>query len=124
MCKTATIRKAVEKSAQEEHEGTGVTMSANADTGQKKESVEPEFFAWKTESLDEELTVQQQRVFARLSRMKEMQEIVAMSNTRPSHVEYSTGKYEGDISKDQKKARSTTVRRIRLHHFWGMREND
>ena len=31
-----------------------------------------------------------------------MQEIVAMSYTGPSHVEDSSGKYEGDISKGQK----------------------
>ncbi len=100
--KTATITKAVEKSAEEEDEGTGVTMSAMPDTGQKKASAEPEFFALKTEALDEKLAAQQQRVSARLSRMKEMQEIVAMSYTGPSHVEDSSGKYEGDISKGQK----------------------
>ena len=99
--KTATITKAVE-SAVEEDEGTGVTMSTMPDVGQKKASAEPEFFSLKTEALDEKLAAQQQRVSARLSRMKEMQEIVAMSYTGPSRVEDSSGKYEGDISKGQK----------------------
>jgi len=44
----------------------------------------------------------QARVSARLARMKEMQEIVAMSYTGTSHTEDINGSYEGDIAGGKK----------------------
>jgi hypothetical protein len=55
--------------------------------------------------LEEKQREQQERVSDRLSRMKEMQSIIAMSYTGSSRVEDENGVYEGDMMKGLKSGR-------------------
>jgi len=55
--------------------------------------------------LEEKQREQQERVSDRLSRMKEMQSIIAMSYTGSSRVEDENGVYEGDMMKGLKNGR-------------------
>ena len=82
---TAKIAKAVVEEDEEEGEAEGnAPPQANA-------VVAAEAAAMKAEALEEKQLAQQQRVSERLARMKEMQEIIAMSYTGSSHIEDAAG---------------------------------
>ena len=83
---TAKIAKAVVEDEDEDGEADG-----QAPPPQANAVVAAEASAMKAEALEEKQLAQQQRVSERLARMKEMQEIIAMSYTGSSHIEDAAG---------------------------------
>ena len=99
--KTAKIAKAVEQEEEEDVAVEGRGSSQNA-AAQQNSLLAAEASAMKAEALEEKQLAQQQRVSERLARMKEMQEIIAMSYTGSSHIEDAAGAYEGDMKNGKK----------------------